>query len=67
MSVFFFSVFMLVVPVSRQANPAHPEYPMGCQTQLCQYQTDRDDVLLGHDGEIFRGVWVVVLPALNLD
>jgi hypothetical protein len=40
---------------------------MGCQTQLCQYQTDRDDMLLGHDGGFFRGVWIVLLPALDID
>lgn len=48
-------------------EPAHPEYPMGCQTQLCQYQTDTRDTLLGHDGGIFPGVWVVRLPSSDLD
>lgn len=66
MSIFFFSGFMMVVPVSRQAN--RPTlYPMGLQTRTGQYQTDRGDILLGYDGGIFRGVWVVRLLGSDLD
>jgi len=40
---------------------------LGCQTKLCQYQTDRGDILPGRNRELSRGVWVVVLPGLDLD
>lgn len=57
---------LLVVPVSRQAN--RPTlHTLGCQTRIGQYQTDKGDILLGHDGGSFRGVWVVRLLGSDLD
>lgn len=67
MSVFFFSVFMLVVPVSRQANRPTLNTLWGNRHELVSIRPTGVTYYSDTTEEFSRGVWVVVLPALALD
>lgn len=58
---------MLVVPVSRQANRPTLNTLWGVRHSCVSIRPTGVTYYSDTTGEFFRGVWVVVLPALNLD